>query len=108
MQQLHIKAGIIDAADLPFTCKTGKLAANKHLSLMYPSCAISVLFSRIFVCSLCEGVAYLLAMVERLRHDCHSLRHECGRKDQGASQGKLSIDWSLLWESSKGAADWGL
>lgn len=29
MQQLQLKPGIIDAADLPFTCKTGRLAVNK-------------------------------------------------------------------------------
>lgn len=31
VQQLHLKAGIIDAADLPFICTSGRLAAIKHV-----------------------------------------------------------------------------
>lgn len=85
MQQLQLKPGIIDAADLPFTCKTGKLAVNKLSSANVNCVATSLMSSHASLCSLSQGGANLLAMVEGLRHDCHSLRHDCDREDQDAS-----------------------
>ena len=85
MQQLRLKASIIDAADLPFACKTGRLPVNTLSSAMYVHSAMSAMSSHASLCSLCKGGAYLLAMVERLRHDHHSLRHECDGEDKGAA-----------------------
>ena len=89
VQQLQVKASIVDDADLPFTCTSGRLVAIT--ACVACSFLASLLRHMHCICSMYQGGACFLAMVEGLRHDRHSLRNGHSRKDEGASQGDLCI-----------------